>query len=147
MMETRPTGRYLAQPMRQMSVTFEEMGNIASQLPLDLTMSHAFYYDVGEQMLHYTEETAPLVECANKKMRRVRVPQTITSLQAHLEIASRDIVLADALAAVPQQYRVVTSIIWQRAPDLKRDDPHVVILLETIGLNVDEFFIAAGRRS
>ena len=146
MIETPPTGIYQPQPMRQMTVTPEEMNNIASQLPLETMMSHAVWYDALEQMLHYAEDIAELIERADKTLHRVRVPLSISPLQAHLEMAARGVPVAEALAAIPPQDRIVIDIVWQRAPVLNRSDQYVVALIEAVGLDADEFFIAAARR-
>ena len=146
MIETPPTGIYQPQPMRQMMVTPEEMNNIASQLPLEIMMSHAAWYDRLEQTLHYAKTIADLIERADKTLHRARVPLSISPLQAHLEMAARGVSIAEALAAIPAQDRIVVDIIWQRAPVLNRSDQHVVALIKAAGLDADEFFIAAARR-
>jgi len=123
-----------------MPVTPTEMSNISRQLPLDVAMSHMLYYDPKEEMLHYGVEVRDLVEKADRTVARRRVPETVSLLQAHLELAERGV---DVFAFVDRK----SEAVWRFSASLRRNDDRVSKTLLDAGVeDVDDFFITAAQR-
>ena len=137
---TNSSGRVIRpRHMATMALSSDEMSNVASQLPLDVLQGHLMHYDPATETLHYALEVADLVEAADRKAARKRVPETITLLQAHLELAARDVKLA------PQSGE--QEAVWRFSTTLARNDARVSDALEASGVtDVDDFFIAAAKR-
>jgi len=126
--------------MLQMAVTPMEMSNISTQLPLDIAMSHMLHYDPKEEMLHYGVEVRDLVEGTDRAVKRRRVPEALSLLQAHLELAERGV---DVFAFVDRK----SEAVWRFSASLRRNDDRVSKTLLDAGVeDVDDFFITAAQR-
>lgn len=135
--------------MLEMAVTPQEMSNISSQLPLEVTMSHMLHYDPEHEVLHYGMEIANLVEAADRKVTRKRVPGSVTLLQAHLELIARKAVqqTTEFVNSLDEPEASVMRAMWRFAPMLRRDDDRICKVLMGAGItDIDEFFIAAAKR-
>ena len=127
--------------MLEMAVTVEEMSNISSQLPLEVTMSHMLHYDPEQGVLHYGMEVADLVEAADRKVARKRVPPSVTLLQAHLELLERDIDIFEFIETPELGAR------WRYSQTLRRDDDHITqAIMDADIADVDDFFIKAAKQ-
>ena len=121
----------------------DQMGRLYALSDLDLSSGGVALLPAGSVQVTDTEADAIKASIAES----MRVPYAVQATQARIALlrAGKLEQVEQALAAIPNPMaRAEAAIWWRWAMRIERDNPFVLQIGESLGLDLDELFITAG---